>query len=157
MIGSRPGDPSLPKKPNPQESPNDVPARIQDLLGSLAKALPEAREQVREEVRTLASALSSLRRFSRHRLSKVVSAKAARQRILQYMTLFLGEIVEGDELEVVSGIHEYPRRVRELRVQEGYRITTGVTREDLRPDQYVLESATPEREEAERWKTANKI
>jgi hypothetical protein len=147
----------LPKKPDSKDPPNDIPARIQELLGRLSQALPEEKERVREEVRLLASAMSALRRFSRHRLSKVVTAKASRRRILEYLTLFLGEVVDGDELEIVSGIHEYPRRVRELRVQEGYRITTGVTREDLRPDQYVLESAVADQEEADRWKTANKI
>ncbi len=136
---------------------SNLPERISQLLSALPKTPPSKKEQLRDEVRILALVLSTMRRYSKLRLEKLIPAKASRQRILQYLSLFVGEVVEGDELEVVSGIHEYPRRVRELRVQDGYRIATGVTREGLRTDQYVLDDAEPDQAEAERWQIANRI
>jgi hypothetical protein len=53
--------------------------------------------------------------------------------------MFPGEVIEGRELELVAGISEHGRRIRELR-DKGYRISTGVDRKDLRTDQYILES-----------------
>jgi hypothetical protein len=147
----------LPRRPGYGESPEEIAKELHRLLETLPSGFPDETNALREEVRSLAAVLSAMRRFSRHRLSKLITAKGASERILQYLKLFVGEVVEGEELEVVSGIHEYPRRIRELRVQEGYRITTGVTREDLRPDQYILESDTPSLEEAAKWRIANQI
>lgn len=145
------------KKPGSQESPEELAEQLHRLIKALPDKLPVQKQDVREEVRSISAVLTALRRFSKHRLSKAITAKAASARILQYLKLFVGEVIEGAELEVVSGIHEYPRRVRELRVQEGYRISTGVTREDLRPDQYVLENAVPDLELAAKWRIANQI
>lgn len=74
---------------------------------------------------------------------------------------------------VVAGISEYARRVRELRVQYGWKILTGVTlqtmsREEikylfetenikLKPDQYILISDMQDTEAAYRWNVANDI
>ncbi len=52
---------------------------------------------------------------------------SARARILAYMQKYVGVILSGDELMVVAGISEYARRVRELRVEYGWRILTGMT------------------------------
>ena len=43
----------------------------------------------------------------------------ARERIKLYLRENVGVVVSARELEVVSGISEYGRRVRELRVQDG--------------------------------------
>jgi len=136
---------------------SNIPYRINELLSTLPKLQPSKKEQFRDEVRVLAEVMKAVRRFSRSRLANLISAEAARYRILQYLSLFVGQVIDGDELEIVSGIHEYPRRVRELRVQEGYKIATGVTRKGLRTDQYVLDDAKPDQAEAERWQTANRI
>ena len=76
---------------------------------------------------------------------------------------------------VVAGISEYARRIRELRVQEGWPIVTGMTIHELResmleegatedelpteigPDQYLLERAQPDLTAAARWAVANRI
>jgi hypothetical protein len=71
--------------------------------------------------------------------------------------LFKGEPVSGEELGIVAGIREFPRRLRELRVEFGYHISTGVSRDDLKPDEYVLESLDPDEEESKKWQTANTI
>jgi hypothetical protein len=43
------------------------------------------------------------------------------------MKKYVGIVLAGDELMVVAGISEYARRVRELRVERGWRILTGMT------------------------------
>jgi hypothetical protein len=99
-------------------------------------------------------------------------ASAARERILYYFRKYPGTIINGDELLVVSGIQEYARRLRELRVQSGWAIVSGVTikemREEeseevpdelkaMRPNEYVLLSADEDRDAAHRWHVANTI
>jgi len=44
-------------------------------------------------------------------------------------------VITGDELMVVSGIGEWARRVRELRVEFGWWIYSGVTFQDIAEDQ----------------------
>lgn len=91
------------------------------------------------------------------------SITAAKDRLRTYFTEHVGVVLDGAELEVVSGISEYARRVRELRVEEGYRILTGTSPDaefsdlDLRPDQYVLASADRDISAARRWHVANRI
>ena len=99
-------------------------------------------------------------------------ASAARDRILYYFRKYPQTIINGDELLVISGIQEYARRVRELRVQFGWTIASGVTikemREDeyeeipdawkdMRPSQYVLLDTEEDRDAAHRWNVANTI
>jgi hypothetical protein len=99
-------------------------------------------------------------------------ASAARDRILYYFRQYPGTIINGDELLVVSGIQEYARRLRELRVQFGWAIVSGVTIKEMRdeeveevpdelkpmrPNEYVLLSAEEDRDAAHRWHVANTI
>jgi hypothetical protein len=73
---------------------------------------------------------------------------------------------------VVSGIQEYARRLRELRVQFGWAIVSGTTindmrddeaeevpddLRDMRPNEYILLNAEEDREAAHRWYVANTI
>ncbi len=100
-------------------------------------------------------------------------AKSARERILQYFLAYPLTVIAGDELFVVAGIQEWARRVRELRVEHGWAIITGVTlhqmsgEDDLTAtdldvgsigaDDYVLISTEQDREAAYRWHVANEI
>jgi hypothetical protein len=89
-------------------------------------------------------------------------ADDARERIRLYLLANIGVIVDKLELEVVSGISEYGRRVRELRVEDGYKILTGATPDPdsgliLKPSQYALYRAEPDFEAAHRWKLSNRI
>ena len=89
-------------------------------------------------------------------------AVGARERIRLYLLQNIGVVIDKLELEVVAGISEYGRRVRELRVEDGYMILTGSTPDrdsglDLRPSQYVLYRPEPDREAAYRWRMANRI
>lgn len=89
-------------------------------------------------------------------------ARGARERIRLYLVQHVGIVLEGTELEVVSGISEYGRRTRELRVQDGYKILTGASNDpengvELKPTQYLLLDAEPDKEAARRWHLANRI
>ncbi|MBP7947922.1 MAG: HNH endonuclease [Verrucomicrobia bacterium] len=99
-------------------------------------------------------------------------ARAARDRILYYFCQYPKVVINGDELLVVSGIQEYARRLRELRVQQGWAIASGVTIKEMReaeadevpdewklmsPDDYVLLRDTQDRDAAHRWHCANSI
>jgi hypothetical protein len=99
-------------------------------------------------------------------------ASAARDRILYYFRKYPGTTINGGELLVVSGIQEYARRLRELRVQFGWTIVSGVTIKEMREDEhqevpdelksmkaseYVLLHAEQDRDAAHRWNVANTI
>jgi hypothetical protein len=131
--------------------------RLRELLDAVPQAEPEGRAQLREEVLRLAEITASLRTLAKTRLRRLTEASAARDRILAYLKLFVGEVVAGKELQVVSGIQEFARRIRELRVEFGYNISTGYSRSGLRPDEYVLEAAERDEEAAEKWNAANRI
>ncbi len=64
----------------------------------------------------------------------------ARARILAYLRENVGQPVTMDDLRYVANVHEVGRRVRELRTEHGYVITTNVDRTDLQPGEYVLET-----------------
>lgn len=99
-------------------------------------------------------------------------ASAARDRILFYLRNYPRSVISGDELMVVSGIQEYARRVRELRVELGWAIASGVSIREMVeagaeevPDEmkgmktsdYVLLDTEQDREAAHRWNVANTI
>lgn len=100
-------------------------------------------------------------------------AGSARDRILLYFKKYPCVVIGGDELMVVSGIGDWPRRVRELRVQFGWAIVSGTTARQMKeegdfdidgldagkmkPDDYVLIREDQDRDAAHRWNTANVI
>jgi len=108
-------------------------------------------------------------------------ADSARGRILYYLRRYPLTVIAGDELGVVSGISEYARRVRELRVQFGWPIYSGQTAKEMleeeeaegigdlfgpelpasviremKADDYVL-IGEQDRDAAHRWNVANTI
>jgi len=89
-------------------------------------------------------------------------AAAAVERIRLYFVEYAGIVLDGVEIAVVSGISDYPRRIRELRVEAGYQIASGASPDpesgiDLNPDQYMLVDAKPDLAAARRWHVANRI
>lgn len=91
-----------------------------------------------------------------------LDAATARDRIKLYLIEYVGVIIDGIELAVVSGITDYPRRIRELRIELGYQIASGSSPDpavgiDLKPDQYMLVSTIPDTDAARRWHVANRI
>ena len=146
-----------PARRSSRRDPASTLRRLHDLLEVFPAGLPRAPEELRAEVRRLAAILDTFRELAKGRLSALTEAAAARDRILAYFSLFPTETIEGRELQVVGGIQEFARRIRELRVEFGYNIATGYSRPDLKPDQYVLESSDADAEAAQKWQAANKI
>jgi len=100
-------------------------------------------------------------------------ASGARSRILFYFLKYPYSVIKGDELMVVSGIQEWARRVRELRVEFGWFIVSGLTAKemkeedkfalkgiklnDMNVDDYILLDTREDRDAAHRWNLANEI
>src|SRR5690606_5071494 len=94
---------------------------------------------------------------------------AARERLLYYFRSYPNQVISRRELPVVSGISEWARRVRELRVEQGWAIYSGKTLselpeeerengwEKLRPDDYMMVSTEQDRDAAYRWNLAKQI
>jgi len=89
-------------------------------------------------------------------------AGSAIERIRLYLIEYVGQVIDRAELEVVAGISDYPRRVRQLRVEQGYQIASGASPDaasgiELKPDEYLLVHAEPDLDASRRWHVANRI
>jgi hypothetical protein len=100
-------------------------------------------------------------------------ANNGRDRILAYFQKYPLTVLAGEELAVVSGIGEWARRVRELRVEFGWAILNGATAKEmieegeltiegvstssLNKNRYILASTKQDRDAAHRWNLANSI
>jgi len=118
---------------------------------------------LREKVLQLVSILQATRKLNVTVLkTEGIDVRAARERLRIYFVRHVGIALDAIELEVVSGISDYGRRIRELRVQDGYKILTGASRDpeagiDLKPSQYLLIREEPDLTAAHRWHIANRI
>ena len=119
---------------------------------------------LRDKVRRLVNILSATRNLNAGVLVQEhdFPKRGARERLRLYFVANVGEVIDGDELAVVASIYEWGRRVRELRVEDGYLILTGPTEDDftevrLKKDQYLLTETEPDHTAARRWKFANRI
>ncbi len=65
---------------------------------------------------------------------------AARDRIRSFFEENLGRKITTEEIARVAGIHDYQRRIRELRNDEGLQILSYRDRPDLKPKEYILVS-----------------
>ncbi|MGQ0589136.1 MAG: HNH endonuclease [Sphingosinicella sp.] len=154
----------------PDESADDIKSKLARLIEPGTGA-PEA--DLRTQARKLVKASTLLRKLGA-RLLPGGEALSAKARILEYLRVNAGSVVDGDELMAVAGISEYARRIRELRVQEGWPILSGMTGRDLRssmsdelplqelppemrPDQYLLQEDRRDLDAARRWAAANQI
>ena len=101
---------------------------------------------------------------------------SAKGRILEYFKKHPKTIINSNELMMISGISEYARRIRELRVEDGWIILSGKTLKDmvisgdisfddialnnfdeLRVDSYLLLRNSPDEDTSHRWENINKI
>ncbi len=103
------------------------------------------------------------------------TASSARNRILHYFLSYPKTIISYKEIQVVSGISEWARRVRELCVEFGWSIVSGSTAkemhaegefenldhmpdiEEMKAADYILFKITQDREAAHRWHVAKDI
>lgn len=149
-----------------QQAPEALRRDLIDLLTKFEKHLVNL--GLREQVQNLIPANHLLRDLGSSLLPGGAQL-SARERILAYLRQFPATVIDGDELMIVAGISEYARRVRELRVEEGWPILSGVTANELReasegdappamrPDQYMLLEDRQDNEAAFRWNRANQI
>ena len=87
-------------------------------------------DSLREQVLALIPANHLLRDLGSS-LMNDENCNSARDRILAYLLKYPGVIIHGDELMVVAGISEYARRIRELRVQFGWPVLSGITLKEM--------------------------
>jgi len=166
----------LPRRSQPNDQPEALRHSLVELLTNFAAELRKT--DLRAKVLALIPAFHKLRDLGSSLIPKI-EAPSARDRIIAYLKRYPKTVIDGDELMVVSGIGEWARRVRELRVQFGWWIYSGVTfahiaedqAEDaadlkamlgvdptkIKPDQYVLMRTDEDREAAHRWNTLNQI
>lgn len=157
------------------DNQNDV-EKLKGLLDDFLKLQNDP--DLRVKVRSLIPAMQGLRNLGCS-LIPAQLADSARERIIVYLQRYPMTLIDGDELLIVSGIGEWARRVRELRVQFGWLICSGVTFKEMvdadpesaaeigeglgvnpaqiRPDQYVLVSTIQDRDAAHRWNMLNAI
>jgi 5-methylcytosine-specific restriction endonuclease McrA len=62
----------------------------------------------------------------------------AKDRIREFFEANAGKIVTTKQIARIAGIHDYQRRIRELRNDEGMQILSYRDRPTLKPDQYIL-------------------
>jgi hypothetical protein len=111
---------------------------------------PASKEELRERVCCLVDLFRDEKELALFHVKPLLPYEAGSERILAYLRMFLGQEIEGEELEVVSGISEWARRVREWRVEFGWPIKRRGSRRVLLRDE-------PDGAKAELWQTANSI
>ena len=153
-----------------QTNPDDIRRALADLIDNFSEELKLG--DLRAKVQALVPAHHLLRDLGSSLIPRA-NAASARDRITLYLATYPRQVIQGDELMVISGIGEWARRVRELRVQFGWNIATGVTAKEmiaegelvldefgvtrLGPDDYVLLDEHQDRDAAFRWNKANEI
>ena len=152
-----------------QADPEAFRCKAEELIRNFESELRSG--ELRTKVRALVPIFHALRDLGKA-IIPVEYDFSARDRILYYFQKYPRTIIDGDELLVVSGIQEYARRVRELRVQFGWAIVSGVTIKEMRenegeealgelnsmrPSEYMLLSEEQDRDAALRWNLANSI
>lgn len=162
------------RRSQPSNVPEELRQSLVELLTNFAEELQK--EDLREKVVALVPAFHKLRDLGSSLIPQSEAA-SARERIIAYLKQYPRVVIDGDELMVVSGINEWARRVRELRVQFGWWIYSGVTfnqmaqnpddeamfrtiginPKTIRPDQYVLMREEQDRDAAHRWNVLNEI
>ncbi|TVR03507.1 MAG: HNH endonuclease [Spirochaetaceae bacterium] len=144
--------------------------QVRELLQSFETSVESV--SVREKVTALVPAFDAIRELGKSLIPNGLSL-SARDRLLAYFLLYPRCVLREKELAIVAGISEWARRVRELRVQHGWRIVTGVTvgqmiavgdLEDLgigdaslSVNDYMLADNNQDRDAAYRWNIANEI
>lgn len=163
------------RRSQPNEQPEQLRGELVELLTNFAEELRH--DDLRAKVIALVPAFHKLRDLGSS-LMPMNGRNAGRARILAYLLRFPHQVIAGDELMVVSGIDDWARRVRELRVEHGWWIYSGVTFAQIaeaaaaakdqaelasvtamriRPDQYILMRVEQDRDAAYRWKVMNEI
>jgi hypothetical protein len=130
--------------------PGPIAESARTLLAKVPETLPSSPQELRDRVLHFVSLSRPIKELAVIHVRAVLNYDSASERILQYLRMFLGTPIEGEELEIVSGISEYARRIREWRVEFGWPIKhNGST--------YILEKDEPDGAKATLWRTLNEI
>ncbi len=129
-------------------------------------------DDIRSRVKALVPAFEKLRQLGKSLIPDGLSM-SARDRLLSYFLAYPRIVLNEKELALVAGISEWARRVRELRVQFGWKIFSGITVSQMRiegellieesdienmgPNDYMLMEQVQDRDAAHRWHIANEI
>ena len=148
----------------------EIRIKLQRLISDFEQELTS--DDLREKVLALVPCFHLLRDLGKSLIPKN-AARSARDRILHYFIKYPGIVIHGDELLVVSGIQEYARRVRELKVEFGWSIVSGLTAtqmaevgefplpdidvSSMHPSDYIMPAVEQDREAAFRWNSANEL
>lgn len=125
----------------------------EDIHGPQRAGDPDAWQEVSAEIgQHLADARAAM-----SSVNELLGLGSARQRLLRYLRRHLKEAVPGAALAGVGAIYEWPRRIRELRVEDGWPIESGAQRADLEGDAYILIADAPDADLAARWRTASEV
>ena len=132
----------------------------------------ELDDDIRAKVMSLVPAVDALRKLGKNLIPDGLKL-SARDRLLAYFTMYPLTVLNEKELAVVAGISEWARRVRELRVQFGWKIISGIAAKEMLseneiessdinlgsmgPNDYALLTTEQDREAAHRWHLANRI
>lgn len=160
-----------------RSQPTDDLKQLAEEISRLLEGLSAQTESsdVRAKVQALVPAFHKLRDLGSS-LAPSDRGTAGIDRLISYLLRYPLTVIHGDELMVVSGIGEWARRIRQLRVEFGWWIYSGVTfREmaedddqielksneidvsNMRPNQYVLMRTEPDEDAADRWAVLNRI
>lgn len=132
-------------------------SELTKLAESLDDMIPRSPSAYRAEIRRLGEILDRIESFAKAKLSAEQFGTSGESRILGYLQMFIGEAVDRRELQAAAAIDDWSRRVRTLRVEQGYKISSGMDRDDIEVDQYVLEDSEPDLKKGAAWQVANKI
>lgn len=151
-----------------KDNPELLRSKLVELLQGFEHDLKSS--DLRGQVKELVSAFHYLRDIGSSLMDEP-ETNTGRDRILAYFKRHVGQVLNGNELMIVAGINEYPRRIRELRLEHGWPILSGITlaemQEDggeeasalpkMKPDDYVMISAEKNEDAADRWRIGNQI
>jgi hypothetical protein len=147
-------------------NPEKIRQELQDLVVNFKTEIKSG--DLRAKVLSLVSCYRYLREIGKS-LMPEEKRSGARTRILSYFKKYPFIVINGDELLVISGIQEWARRIRELRVQFGWSIINGITIKQIEEeiegidkskignDDYILTNVEQDKEAAYRWSLANDI
>ena len=130
---------------------SDAASRVRELARHLEAIADDLSEQTTRA--DLDHVIAELRIFAVRqfgRKPRAAPGEGGGPSILSHLQDHVGQWLDGEELAVVSGIGEWARRVRELRVEQGYDIVE-------HEGKYLLKDAEPNAELAARWQQMNRI
>ncbi|MFN0132158.1 MAG: HNH endonuclease [Phycisphaerales bacterium] len=76
-------------------------------------------------------------------MAKKPAKIGARTKLRAFFEKNVGRVVTTKELSKIADIHDYQRRIRELRNEEGMQILSHKDRDSLKPNEYLIETLTP--------------